>query len=115
MGKTMQKIASGFSSSRRSTTRYQSWYGSQRWRKAAKAFLAEPENVLCAWCRPRLTRATQVHHEPDHGGDEGRFWDRSTWVPLCHGCHSGQTRSGRVKGCDEHGNPLDPNSHWHSS
>jgi 5-methylcytosine-specific restriction endonuclease McrA len=87
------------SASRSSTTPWQRWYSSQAWRKAAKAFLAEPENVLCAWCRPRITRATQVHHEPEHHGNFAAFWDRSRWVPLCHGCHSARTRvaSGRSK------------------
>lgn len=65
-------------------------YG-RKWQKAAKAFLAE--HVWCALCpkdrQPRL--ATEVDHRIPHHGDEGMFWDKANWQPVCKPCHSAKT------------------------
>jgi hypothetical protein len=36
--------------------------------------------------------ATEVDHEPPHGGDMQKFWDRSTWRSRCKPHHSAKTR-----------------------
>ena len=92
-----------------------SLYGRQ-WQKARKNFLTE--NPLCAMCREqgRLTAATVVNHNPPHGFDPERFWDVSTWQPLCQPHHdSTQQRyekTGRMPGCDANGAPTDPRHTW---
>jgi hypothetical protein len=57
-------------------TRAKRLYSMNSWKVTAKRWLeAHP---LCVYCkeRGRITPATEVHHEPDHGGDWGKFWDR---------------------------------------
>jgi 5-methylcytosine-specific restriction enzyme A len=97
------------------------WYGTQRWRRRAKHQLeVEP---LCHACRARglVEAATIADHVEHHGGDEGRFWTGEL-QSLCAGCHSSKSlvdraarrtgRPPRVKGCDAHGHPTDPNHFW---
>jgi 5-methylcytosine-specific restriction protein A len=97
-------------------------YSMNSWKLAAKRWLeAHP---LCIYCRERgrITPATEVHHEPDHGGDWEKFWDRTTWRPACRPCHSRITqahtiekRTGKpalMRGCDERGWPIDPRHLW---
>lgn len=64
-----------------------------RWEKARKRFLAE--HPLCAMCmaKGRVTAATVVHHNPPHQGDMDRFWDRSTWEPLCATHHNSDAQA----------------------
>lgn len=64
-----------------------------RWRKARRAFLSRPENVLCRSCasRGRMVEAECVDHVEPHKGDPVLFWDQTNWQPLCHACHSTKT------------------------
>ena len=77
-------------------------YGA-RWQRERKAFLAQPENVLCVMCKAegRITAATVVDHKDAHRGDMEVFWDRSRWQPLCKPHHDGAKqaleKSGRVQ------------------
>jgi 5-methylcytosine-specific restriction endonuclease McrA len=112
-------LRAGFTSSRRrSTTRWGKLYGSQRWRKASKRFLARPENALCRPCRERglVVASEATDHIVDHCGDPVLFWSEDNWQPICWSCHSSKTRTGeppRRKGCDARGVPLDPSHPWH--
>ena len=54
------------------------------WEKASKAFLRR--NPRCAFCGGW---ADLVDHKTPHRGDQGLFWDRNNWQPLCTPCHSG--------------------------
>lgn len=55
------------------------------WRKARDAFLKI--NDRCAW--PKCgAPSTVVDHIIAHRGDDGLFWDRSNWQPLCAHCHN---------------------------
>ena len=67
-------------------------YG-RRWKRARLWFLAE--HPLCRDCEAegRQEGATEVHHEPKHGGDAVAFWDTARWVGLCKRHHD--TRTGR--------------------
>jgi len=86
------------------------------WRKASKAFLAS--HPICEYCEARgdVTVSTLVDHRIPHRGDQKLFWDKTNWAASCKPCHDGDKqrleRSGVVLGCDEHGNPLDPNDPW---
>src|SRR5690606_35107910 len=64
-----------------------------RWQRARRAFLAQPENVLCRSCaaRGRTVVATVVDHIIAHQGDESLFWDVGNWQPLCKRCHDRKT------------------------
>lgn len=84
-----------------------------KWDKAAKAFLkAHP---WCAHCEQqgRKVPATEVDHIEPHKDDKRKFWNRRNWQALCKGCHSrktlAETRGEPVtlKGSDEQGEPLD--------
>lgn len=89
-----------------------------RWAKAAKGYLLK--HPWCDTCQ-RIglrTLATQVDHDPPHGGDMFKFWDQLTWSPKCASCHSVKTRSEmtgatiKMKGTDERGWPLDREHPW---
>ena len=91
-------------------------YDLRRWRRASRAYLGA--HPLCVMCEQqgRATLATVVDHVIPHKGDPVLFWDESNWQGLCATDHSGAKqeleKSGRVRGCDVHGVPLDPAHHW---
>lgn len=70
-------------------------YGKAAWRKARRAFLeAHP---FCVECRRRKLGhipAEVVDHVRPHRGDEGLFWDRDNWQPLCKRHHDIKTGRG---------------------
>jgi 5-methylcytosine-specific restriction protein A len=67
-----------------------------RWRRASKAFLREPENILCIDCKAegKEVFATEVDHEIPHRGDQELFWDQTNWRPRCKVHHSRKTARG---------------------
>lgn len=97
------------------TRPHQHLYGGA-WRRARLAFLHE--HPICHMCQQdkRLVAAQVVDHDPPHKGDPSKFWDESTWRPLCKRHHDGakqkQERTGRIVGCDLKGRPLDPMHTW---
>lgn len=56
-----------------------------RWVRESAAFVAGKVCVVCGG------PATQTDHEPPHRGDPARFWDRTTWQPICARCHNSKT------------------------
>ena len=93
-------------------------YDTQRWKRERRAFLAR--NPLCRMCQAqgRTSLATVVDHITPHKGDPALFWDsENNWQGLCPTDHSAakqeQEHSGRIRGCDVHGRPLDPAHPWH--
>lgn len=89
-----------------------------RWQKRSKAFLAEHPLCQCPHCdegRIRIRAASVVDHHVAHRGDPVLFWDESNWRALAKQCHDSYKqaleKSGRIKGCDTSGYPLD-DSHW---
>jgi 5-methylcytosine-specific restriction protein A len=95
---------------------YRHLYNNRAWRKASKLFLLH--NPLCADCARRgITKEAGVtDHIVPHKGDPALFSDPSNWQPLCFTCHNAHKqsfeRTGRVRGCDEDGRPLDANHPW---
>lgn len=86
----------------------------RRWRKLRLLVLRE--EPLCRLCREigRVRLAQVVDHikpKSDGGTDE-----RENLQPLCAHCHDSVKatleRTGRLKGCDVNGLPLDPTHHW---
>lgn len=57
-----------------------------RWQRERKAFLALPENRLCACGCGRP--ADTVDHKIRHRGDQRMFWDRSNWQAMNSHCHN---------------------------
>ena len=112
-------------SSRPSTTRWGHLYRLSRWKKASEAFRASPEGALCIDCKAqgKIVPSEVTDHIVPHSGDLDLFWDPANWAPRCWSCHSVKSRAdefeartGKIqlrKGCDAHGIPLDPRSHWH--
>ena len=90
-------------------------YG-RRWERARARFLAR--HPLCTFCEAMgyIVAATVVDHIIPHKGDMTLFWDESNWQPLCKLCHDGTKKSqeatGKLRGCDHNGYPLDENHHW---
>jgi 5-methylcytosine-specific restriction protein A len=60
-------------------------YG-RRWQIASRAFLARPENRICAICQRVAAECTD--HIIPHGGDPVLFWDVANWQPACIRCNS---------------------------
>lgn len=98
-----------------SSTKTKSPYG-YRWQKARAAFLKK--HPICAEHarQGQTVIATVVDHIVPHRRDMKLFWDSSNWQSLCKPCHDIHKqrleKSGRVAGCDDQGNPIDPNHHW---
>ena len=67
-----------------------------RWRRASKAWLALPENLLCIDCTAegREGLAEVVDHQIPHRGDMELFWDESNWRPRCKRHHDRKTARG---------------------
>lgn len=91
-----------------------------RWQKARKAFLRDHPLCQCPHCddgRKRVTPSEVVDHRVPHRGDPKIFWDMSNWQALSKACHDSYKqvleKSGRTKGCDALGRPLDPRHWWH--
>jgi 5-methylcytosine-specific restriction enzyme A len=84
------------------------------WRKLRALVLHE--QPLCPDCRDQglLIPATEVDHQDNDPSNNSR----DNLVGLCKPHHSAKTmaelhgRKPKVKGCDEHGNPLDPHHQW---
>ena len=94
-------------------------YDKRTWRRRSRQFLAA--HPLCRMCEQqgRVTLATVVDHIVPHRGDEELFWDEANnWQGLCATDHSAakqaQEKSGRLRGCDADGRPLDPNHPWNA-
>ena len=86
----------------------------RRWRRLRKMLLSE--EPLCRMCQGlgKATLATVVDHiisRRDGGTD-----DRGNLQPLCAPCHNGPKasfeRTGKLRGCDVNGVPLDPGHPW---
>ena len=92
---------------------------SYRWQRARIGWLRK--HPLCAECEHhgRVTQATVVDHIQAHHGDTELFWDRTNWQSLCKHCHDSHKqrfeKSGRVFGCTEDGQPIDPTHGWNQS
>lgn len=108
-------------------------YGA-RWQSARLTYLqAHPFCELCRQAGRGLVPATVVDHIKPHrmgeaiasgSADQIRsaqalFWDRGNWQPLCKPCHDGAKqsfeRTGRMRGCNADGTPIDPGHHWRQS
>lgn len=84
----------------RNRSEARSLYREPAWRTESAAFLLLHRRCTCS---PSCSRPSEVvDHEPRHGGDPARFWDRRTWRPRAKRCHDAKTAS-RDGGF---GNPL---------
>lgn len=96
-------------------------YNTDAWKRLRRLKLAQAP--LCEYCPPgRLTLATTVDHKQAIA-DGGDPWSWDNLASCCTPCHNrksaymdgaGDNRKQSrvpVKGCDEHGRPLDP-GHW---
>jgi 5-methylcytosine-specific restriction protein A len=85
-------------------SRYTRLGNSRRWRRESARFLRQ--HPLCVECKAegRIVPSTETHHAIPHRGDVVKFWDRSTWTPLCHECHSRATARETLHG----GGPESP-------
>lgn len=87
---------------RRTQERLKEWYSrfprmentlhnTARWRKESKLFLQE--NPYCQICG---APSTEVHHNyntKDYYYNEDLFFNKNSWIPLCHHCHSKLTNN----------------------
>ena len=99
-------------------------YSTRRWRRVRKRQLSR--QPLCRACQSdgKITPATEVDHIV-RIADGGPAWDPANLQSLCAKHHTIKTRHFDMKGkdwtewerrgCDEHGNPLDPDHHWNTS
>ena len=91
---------------------HQHLYGSRRWRRKAKAWLAlEPVCVMCK-AKGEVTAATVADHVVPHRGDEHLFWDGEL-QSLCKFHHDGtkqqRERHGYSREIGVDGWPVDQN------
>jgi len=88
---------------------------SNAWRKLRRMVLSsEP---LCRMCTAR--GLTVVATDVDHRDNDPSNNNLVNLQPLCHECHSRKTQRDMghnvAMGCDVHGTPLDPWSHWNNA
>ena len=99
-------------------------YNTQRWQRYRRAKLRQ--NPLCEYClnEGRLTVAVAVDHIVPINKGGNPYPPLEHVLSCCASCHNAKTRAeqlGRepaprvVKGCDVHGNPLDPNHDWYKA
>jgi len=87
-----------------------------RWKHARARYLAA--HPLCVYCARQgfIVLATVVDHIEPHKGDPVLFWNEDNWQGLCTPCHDGAKaeleRTGRLRGCDANGLPLDDAHPW---
>ena len=100
-------------------------YSTQRWQRFRRMKLQRIP--LCEYClnEGQLTPAVAVDHidRITKGGDPFPSLERV--MSCCASCHNRKTRiveqQGKpltpkgIRGCDAHGNPLDPNHPWYRS
>jgi 5-methylcytosine-specific restriction endonuclease McrA len=97
------------------------WLYGRRWKVYREGFLAR--NPLCRFCGMLGLRraATVVDHIRPHRGDARLFWAKANHQALCRTCHNAEKRRMEkggpklLRGCDEHGVPLDARHHWHTN
>jgi hypothetical protein len=67
-------------------------YGSRRWRRERARFLAAYPFCGCG------QRAVIADHRDGHQREDWRerFWDMSTWQPLCEACHAAKSARERA-------------------
>lgn len=82
----------------RPTARQRGYSG--KWDRESRAFLALPENRLCACGCGRP--ATVVDHRIAHKGDARLMWSRSNWQPMFGACNNRKA----AKSEGGFGNPL---------
>jgi 5-methylcytosine-specific restriction protein A len=96
---------------------YHHLYNTPAW--SQRRVLQLLERPLCEDCarRGRTTAATVADHVEPHKGDPDRFF-HGALQSLCKPCHDihkqSFERTGRMRGCDEDGRPLDPNHAWNT-
>ncbi|MDP1650398.1 MAG: HNH endonuclease signature motif containing protein [Rubrivivax sp.] len=78
------------------------------WRKLRALVLTQ--QPLCNECKAQgyIVPAVEVDHRDDNPANNLR----DNLVGLCKMHHGQRTRGVSVKGCDEHGRPLDPRHPW---
>jgi 5-methylcytosine-specific restriction enzyme A len=92
-------------------------YKLRAWRDHARPAQLRKQ-PLCELCLERdITRAaTIVNHRTAHKGDMALFLDPDNLQSACQPCHDGAIqsyeRTGRMRGCDANGVPLDSGHHW---
>lgn len=89
----------------------------RKWRKRrAKQLAEEPLCRICLALYGRSVPATVADHITPHRGDPGLF--AGPLQSLCATCHSSTKQeleaSGRIRGCDAEGRPLDPAHPWNT-
>ena len=92
-----------------------SLYNSRAWRRRRLEQLrAHPLCKLCLDLRGKVTAASVADHITPHRGDPALF--EGPLQSLCKHCHDSwkqqRETSGRIKGCDITGRPLDPRHPW---
>ena len=89
------------------------------WQKIRAQYLeAHPLCVMC-YKDNKLTPATVVDHIVPHKGNKQLFYDESNFQALCKHCHDSHKqhyeKTGRIRGANDDGTPVDPNHPWNKA
>jgi 5-methylcytosine-specific restriction protein A len=101
-------------------------YNTANWKRLRKAHLAAfPWCEGCERMGRRYVRANTVDHRTAISDGGPPFPGHDGLASYCAGCHSAKTARGTEagavqsskprRGCDVHGNPLDPEHPWEKS
>lgn len=92
-------------------------YNTRAWKDLrARQLALEP---LCRYCLEQgiRTPATVADHRTPHRGNRALFFDAGNLQSLCKTCHDATKqafeKSGRLRGSNLEGLPLDPRHHWY--
>jgi 5-methylcytosine-specific restriction endonuclease McrA len=75
------------------------WYKTKLWLDLRNVQLSR--KPLCEWCHPRITVATEVHHDIPHRGVWSLFNDPDNLVSLCKRCHDSRAQALEKRGYDD--------------
>ncbi len=106
--------------------RQHSWYKSRRWQKLRRTHLDSHPFCQCPKHDGKYIEGNVVDHIEPPMGDARKFWDPSNLQTLHFRCHNSWKQSAEwhtvrkealerrraTVGCDEDGEPRDPDHHW---
>ena len=93
-------------------------YKTKRWQRLRARQLKLHPYCQCPHHKGQKVLANVVDHIKPHRGDPRLFWNPANLQSMTKHCHDkykqSQERGGAgFQGCNEQGDPLDPDHHWY--
>jgi 5-methylcytosine-specific restriction endonuclease McrA len=96
------------------------WYKSKQWQQLRQHILAKQPYCRCIYHKgqDRTALSEVVDHITPHRGDRRTFFNANNLQGMSKRCHDGVKQqfenTGKWRGSDSQGNPIDTNADWWS-